>query len=132
MEILEGAIAGWLGLIGLIGLAGLAGLKYPVDREREGAGIRLLGLLGLLGIAGFGFRALGPPALWVRSDFGITRKSRCAGGRISAGRGWSVFRSLSGHCCRGFACQAIASIIWRNVVELRRVARLVRGRVARS
>ena len=79
MEILEGAIAGWLGLIGLIGLAGLAGLKYPVDREREGAGIRLLGLLGLLGIAGFWIPgagaagALGALGLWNHQKITLRR-----------------------------------------------------------
>ena len=40
------------GLLGLIGFAGLAGFKYPPDKTRPGAGIRMMGILGLAGLAG--------------------------------------------------------------------------------
>lgn len=45
-------LAPFAGLVGLIGFAGLAGLKYPVAKDRPGAGVRLLGIFGLAGLAG--------------------------------------------------------------------------------
>jgi len=47
MNMLNSALAGWMGLIGLIGLIGLYGIRNPVDRQRVGADVRLLGVLGL-------------------------------------------------------------------------------------
>ena len=46
-------VAAIVGLFGLIGFAGLAAFKYPVDKDRPGAKMRLLGLLGLSGLIGF-------------------------------------------------------------------------------
>lgn len=67
-------IAPLLGLLGLIGLAGFAGLKYPVDKSRPGAAVRLAALLGFLGLSGFWIEgagaagAFGALGLWAHQN----------------------------------------------------------------
>ena len=82
MNMLNSALAGWMGLIGLIGLIGLYGIRNPVDRERVGADVRLLGVLGLLGVAGFWIpgagaaSALGALGVWNHQNPVVHRWSR--------------------------------------------------------